>query len=310
MDYKDYYKTLGVSKSATPDEIKKQYRRLARKYHPDVSKEPNAEEQFKAVKEAYEVLKNPEKRRAYDQLGAQPQGAGFTPPPGWTFREQGGGEPHFNQENFSDFFETLFGQGAHRQRRHTKMRGQDQRAQVTISLEEAYHGATRQLHLNKPELDSATGRVTTKAHTLNVKIPTGVTEGQSIRLAGQGEPGIGGGPNGDLYLDVKLAPHPFFSAQKKDIYLNLPIAPWEAALGAKVTTPTLGGNVELNIPAHAQSGQKLRLKGRGLPGKVAGDQYILLKIVIPEPKTDEQKQLYQTMSERMPFNPRAELLKE
>ncbi len=314
MEYQDYYKILGVSREATPEEIKKSYRKLARKYHPDVSKEENAEEKFKQAKEAYEVLKDPEKRKAYNAMGSNwRQGQGFTPPPGWEFQQRGGRSETFGGGgDFSDFFETLFGQfgrgGAGRTYREFKQRGQDQHSKVTVTLEEAFHGGTRVLTLQEPAMDPQTGQVSYQTRTLRVKIPAGVTQGQQIRLHGQGAPGIGGGPNGDLYLEIQLQPHRFYTVEGKDIFLNLPVTPWEAALGGKIEVPTLGGDIALTIPPGSQTGQKLRLKGRGLAGTPAGDQYVLLKIYIPEPKNEQQKQLYRQMAEHMQFNPRKELL--
>ncbi len=310
MEYKDYYKTLGVAKDADAAAIKKRYRILAQKYHPDISKEPNAEEKFKEVKEAYEVLKDPEKRKAYDQMGSgQWQGS---PPPGWEFRSTAtDGQEEFSPGAFSEFFENLFGQRARPQgRRHFSQPGQDQFSKIPIFLEEAYHGAERLLTLQEPERDGQTGQVRLKTRQIKVKIPAGVTEGQQIRLAQQGHPGIGGGANGDLYLEIQLAPHPIYTVKDRDVYLSLPVTPWEAALGAKVMAPTLGGKVELNIPPQSQTGKKLRLRGRGLGGKTPGDQYVLLVIHIPEPKTPQQQQLYEKMAAEMPFNPRQELLKE
>ena len=310
MEYKDYYKTLGVNKDASADEIKKQYRRLARKYHPDVSKEANAEEKFKEVKEAYEVLKDTEKRQAYDQLGAQPQGAGgFQPPPGWTFNQ--GGDSSAGAADFSDFFENLFGRGQARQgqRRGFKQRGQDLHSKIQVTLEEAFKGGQRVLNLQEPVIDPQTHQQYMQTRQLNVKIPAGVTAGQQIRLKGQGGKGMGGA-DGDLYLEINIAPHKHYTINGKDVNLNLPVTPWEAALGGKVKVPTLAGTVDLNIPAGSQTGQKMRLRGRGLPGKTAGDQYVILKIYIPEPKNDQQRELYQQMSEQMQFNPREGLLAE
>ena len=285
MDFKDYYKILDVPKTATPDEIKKQYRRLARKYHPDVSKEAGAEEKFKAMKEAYEVLKDPDKRKAYDQMGSGYQGGdSFTPPPGWEFHGQHQGhQSHHTQADFSDFFESLFGQ----------QRG-DQHSKIDITLEDAFHGCEKQIGL--------TQNGTTRS--LNVKIPAGILEGQQIRLSGQGSPGFNGGKAGDLYLEIHFKKHPLFSVDKKDIYLSLPVTPWEAALGEKIEVPTLGGTVAFTLPSNAQTGQKIRLKGRGLPGNPAGDQYATLAIYIPEPKNAEQRALYEKMKMDMPFNPR------
>ncbi|MDZ7735990.1 MAG: DnaJ C-terminal domain-containing protein [Gammaproteobacteria bacterium] len=311
MEYKDYYKMLGVDRDASEDEIKRAYRKLARKYHPDVSKEPDAEDRFKEVQEAYEVLHDPEKRKAYDSFGNDWQaGQDFRPPPDW---EQQGPEQHFSDADFdlggfSDFFESLFGHGRGRGRRSTHFRasGQDQYARLRISLEDAYRGATRSITLTVPEAD-AQGGVRQKQRELKVRIPAGVQAGQSIRLKGQGSGGIGGAEAGDLLLEIEYEPHPLFEVRKGDIYLDLPVTPWEAALGGKVTVPTLGGNVNLNIPANSQAGKQLRLKGRGLPGKPPGDQIVRLKIVTPPADTESRRKLYEQMREQMPMNPRADL---
>lgn len=318
MDYKDYYQILGVDRNASTDDIKKSYRKLARKYHPDVSKEADAEAKFKDVQEAYGVLKDAEKRKAYDQLGANwKNGQGFEPPPGWEFHGGAGGNggPHTQEftGDFSDFFENLFGGGrarghAGRGRAHAfKQRGQDQQSKVTISLQDAFRGTERVLNLQEQVMDPQTGQVKLNKRSLKIKIPAGVSEGQQIRLAGQGSPGMGGGPNGDLFLEIHIQPHPFFTLDKKNIHLNLPIAPWEAALGATVEVPTLGGKIHLKIPAQSQSGKKMRLKGRGLPGKTTGDQLVTLRIVIPEPKSDEDRALYEKMAQDMKFDPRQAL---
>jgi curved DNA-binding protein len=323
MEYRDYYQMLGLQRSATADEIKKAYRRLARKYHPDVSKEPNAEERFKEVQEAYEVLKDPEKRAAYDQLGSQwRQGEQFRPPPDWAsgfeFRgapEQGRpGGTRFefdggDAQQFSEFFSSLFGGGAGspfagaggRQRA-----ARDHHARIDVQLEEAYRGGTRTLELQRPELKSD-GHVELVAHQVKVSIPAGVVDGQSIRLAGQGEPAHGEGRAGDLYLEVHIRPHRLYQLDGRDVTLPLPVAPWEAALGATVTVPTLGGAVDLKIPAGAQSGTKLRLRGRGIPGQPPGDEYVLLKVVLPEAKSPEARALYERMQRELPFDPRAGL---
>lgn len=317
MQYKDYYEVLGVSREATQDEIKRAYRKLARKYHPDVSKEANAEERFKEVGEAYEVLKDPEKRAAYDQLGSQWQaGQDFRPPPDWDagFEFRGGGFTDADASHFSDFFETLFGGrgpfsraagGPRRGGRGFQARGEDHHAKILISLDDAFHGTRRSVQLQMPELDPQ-GHVVLKKRTLNVTIPKGIIAGQQIRLSGQGGAGIGGGPAGDLYLEVEFEPHRFFSAEGRDIYVTVPVAPWEAALGAKVAVPTLGGKVDLKVPAGAQSGQKLRLKGRGLPGKRPGDQYVVLKIVVPPAADDNAREFYRRMQSQFAgFDPRA-----
>lgn len=309
MEFKDYYKILGVSREASQDEIKRAYRKLARKYHPDVSKEKDAEEKFKEVNEAYEVLKDPEKRQAYDQFGSQWQqgGQGFQPPPGWEeqFGFKGGGYTEGGFGDFSEFFEALFGGGRAQGRRGGfRMRGEDLHANVYIDLEDAYHGTTQTLTLNVPEVDPSSGRLVDKHKRLQVKIPRGIQEGQKIRLAGQGVPGAGGGPSGDLYLEVHFKPHRWFRVEGRDLHLDLPITPWEAALGAKVPVPTLEGKVELKIPAGAQTDKKLRLKGKGLPGKPAGDQYVILKIHTPPANTAEKKRFYEEMARVMPMNPR------
>jgi curved DNA-binding protein len=316
MEYKDYYKVLGVERNADENAIKQAYRRLARKFHPDVSKEPNAEEQFKKVQEAYEVLKDKEKRAAYDELGANwKAGQEFRPPPGWDANTQfryAGGEQFSDEDmgQFSDFFSNLFGQGHSGSFRsaHTghdfRQRGSDQRAKIQVTLNEAYQGVTRAIQLQMPE-HNAEGHVVNKTRTLKVVIPPGAEQGQQLRLAGQGSPGFGGGTNGDLYLEIDIAEHPLFSLKGRDIYLTLPVTPWEAALGAEIKIPTLGGPVGLKLQPDSQSGQKLRLKGRGMPGKPnAGDQYAVLQIQTPAPQSDEQKHIYKQMADSMPFNPR------
>jgi curved DNA-binding protein len=324
MEYRDYYKILGVERTAAADEIKKSYRRLARKYHPDVSKEKDAEARFKEVQEAYEVLKDPEKRAAYDQLGSNwKSGEQFRPPPDWAsgFEFRGGprgagrqragsGEEVFEDEQFSDFFSSLFGgraaggagpfagAGARRSRA-----GRDHHASIEIDLEEAFAGTTRLLDLKRPQLKED-GTLEIKPHTVKVTIPAGVNEGQLIRLAGQGEPAPNGGRAGDLYLEVHIRPNRVFQLEGRDVTLTLPVAPWEAALGGPVKVPTLAGAVEMNIPAGAQSGQKLRLRGRGLPGSPPGDQYVQLKVVLPPANSPEARALYEEMRRKLAFDPR------
>lgn len=313
MEYKDYYKTLGLSREASAEQIKAAYRKLARRYHPDVSKEANAEARFKEVNEAYEVLKDPDKRRAYDRLGSNWRaGQDFRPPPGWEGRfSHGGAQEGF----FSDFFESLFGgfgrraetpEETFRGERRRGMAGGDQQATVSISLEEAAAGTTREITVQAPATDGR-GGISARPRTLRVKIPAGVQPGQQIRLPGQGGPGLGGGRRGDLYLQVEIAPHPLFRIEGRDLYLDLPIAPWEAALGGSVETPTLSGRVGLTIPAGSQSGRKLRLKGRGLPGQPAGDLYVVLKIVTPQADSAALKRLYQELREKSGFDPRRQL---
>jgi curved DNA-binding protein len=309
MEYKDYYKILGVARDASQEDIKRAFRKLARKYHPDVSKEPNAEARFKEVNEAHEVLHDKEKRAAYDALGSgwQP-GQEFRPPPsGPGFRHQ---EFHFSEGDaaqFSDFFSSIFGGAGFSGRGEPRpRRGQDQTARLRIRLEDAFHGVTRQLQLDVPEID-ANGHVVSRPRTLNVRIPAGVTQGQQIRLAGQGSPGQRGGPAGDLFLEIEFESHAFLHPEGKNIHLNLPISPWEAALGATVSVPTLGGAVSLKIPPGTQTGRRLRLKGRGLPGDPPGDAYVQIEIVTPEAHTEEAKEAYRHLAKTCAFNPRAKL---
>jgi curved DNA-binding protein len=315
MDYKDYYKVMGVERGANADEIKRSYRKLARKYHPDVSKEKNAEDKFKEVQEAYEVLKDPEKRAAYDQLGSNwREGQNFRPPPdfgkGFEFSHQfGGGGGAEADPGFSDFFASLFGGrgGFARQGgRSYAAPGQDHSAKIQISLEDSFRGGAQNIELQTQEMTSD-GHVVVKPRTLRVTIPAGVTEGQQIRLAGQGGAGAGGGPAGDLYFEIGFKPHPLYTVEGRDLTLTLPIAPWEAALGETVQVPTLGGAVEMRIPAGAKAGQRMRLKGRGLPGSPPGDQFIVLKIVLPPTDTPEARAFFEKMKQEFPFDPRAEL---
>jgi curved DNA-binding protein len=318
MEFRDYYKILGVERAATAEQIKAAYRRLARKYHPDVSKEPNAEARFKEMQEAYEVLRDPQKRAAYDQLGSEwKSGQQFRPPPDWAPQgargrrraAPGGGagagaqDGSFTQEEFSDFFSSLFGGGSEFGGAAARA-GRDQHARLDIELEEAYRGTTRTLELKRPEV-KPDGSLELRAHTVRVTIPAGVSEGQLIRLAGQGEADQGGAGAGDLYLEVHILPHRRFTLDGRDVTLTFPVAPWEAALGATVTVPTLGGAVEMHIPAGAQSGQKLRLRGRGLPGSTPGDQYVQLKVVLPPGDSPEAKALYEEMRAKLNFDPRA-----
>jgi curved DNA-binding protein len=314
MEFRDYYKIMGVARDATQDEIKRSYRKLARKYHPDVSKEAGAEERFKELGEAYEVLKDPEKRAAYDQLGANwQQGQEFRPPPDWDagFEFSGGGYTGGGPDIHSDFFEELFGRhyahaGDRAQRRGFRMRGEDHHAKVMVGVEDSFNGSTRSISLRVPEV-TEDGHVVTRERTLNVRIPKGIRPGQQIRLAGQGGPGMGGGESGDLYLEVEFSEHPYFRVEGADVYVDLPVAPWEAALGGSVKAPTPTGAVDLKIPVNSNQGRKLRLKGRGLPGKVAGDLYMVLQISLPPADTDAAKALYKQMQEQLGFNPRAKM---
>ncbi|KHD07672.1 cytochrome C biogenesis protein [Candidatus Thiomargarita nelsonii] len=278
MEYQDFYKTLGVSRDATQDEIKRAYRKLARKYHPDVSKESNAEQRFKEVGEAYQVLSDSEKRAAYDQLGTGWQaGQEFRPPPGWN----AGGA----QFDFSDFFDNIFGGHSTQQR---PFETTEHSTKIAISLEEAYQGTSR--------IVAERGRMGRK---LNVKIPKGVIQGQKIRLStGMGR---------DLYMEIEFQPHRLYRAEKRDIYLTLPITPWEAALGCTVAVPTLGGKVTMKIPAGSESGQKMRLKGRGFPGNPPGDHYVVLQLVTPKANSSAAKAFYKKMAEELPYDPRADI---
>ena len=306
MAQKDYYKILGVSRNTSGAEIKKQYRRLARKYHPDVSKLSNAEARFKEVNEAYDVLKDKEKRSNYDRFGSadgNPFQGGFTPPPGGAGRGHSG-FGGFGQGSFSDIFDNMFtnsrggqfNKEAFSQRSHQQRnpKGLDQTVIISVALEDAYHGASRTLSVHVP------GESGNKK--LKIKIPKGIKEGQKIRLSGQG--GKGPQASGDLFLQVKFAQHKYFTVDDKDINLVLPITPWEAALGTTLSIPTLGGIVEMKLPPKTKGGKKLRLKGRGLPGKEAGAQYVILQIMTPEANTDELKKLYKQMETISQFNPR------
>jgi len=300
MEYKDYYQTLGVARDVSKDDLKKAYRKLARKYHPDVSKETDAEAKFKELGEAYEVLKDPEKRAQYDQFGANyKNGQSFTPPPGWGQHAGRGGFD--SNSNFSSFFESMFGGGGNMGgaggRDNFYAKGEDVNAKITISLEDAFNGAKKAVR--RPSGSTETG-------TLNVKIPAGITSGKKIRLTGQGRAGMGSSA-GDLLLEINIATHAYYRLDGSNVLLDLPIAPWEAALGAKVTVPTLAGKITLTIPSGAKSGQKMRLKGRGLPGKEAGDQILNLQIMTPLADSDKATKLYQQMAEELSFNPREEL---
>lgn len=302
MDFKDYYKIMEVAENASSDDIKKSYRKLARKYHPDVSKEAGAEDKFKELGEAYEVLKDPQKRGEYDALrkaGYSTGGGQFRPPPGWesSFGVHGAGG--MEGGDFSEFFETLFGQArGGGQRRPRTTRGQDQRYHVDVSLEESFAGSTRSLRLTQP--DGGT-------RTLNVKIPKGVQDGQQIRLKGQGAAGMGGGPPGDLFLEITLTAHRHFKVDGKNITLELPVAPWELNNGVSVNIPTLGGMVSMKLPGNARPGQKLRLTGKGLPGAVPGDQYVVIKLVMPSELSPRARELLDELAEETGFNPRADL---
>lgn len=322
MKFKDYYKIIGVAPEATADEIKTAYRKLARRLHPDVSKEPGAAQRFTEVGEANDALKDPARRAVYDQVRASGwrdgQEMDAPPPPPASSRTR-----DFDQgEQTSDFFESLFrrqafgggggraGGGGERSggREHVHERGQDLTYPLVVSLEESFHGGERQLKLQTPTMDDH-GDLVTSNRTINVKIPKGVVQGTKMRLKGQGQTGSGEkGKNGNLFLDIELAAHALYFVAGSDLSLTVPIAPWEAALGAQMAVPTLGGTVTATIPAGAQQGQKLRLKGRGLPSEPPGDQYLILNIVMPPTAaSDKAKELYHSLAAEADFNPRAAL---
>jgi curved DNA-binding protein len=310
VQFRDYYETLGVSKTANEDEIRSAFRKLARKYHPDVAKDKKtAEEKFKQINEAYEVLSDPEKRRKYDQLGENwNQPGGFQPPPQWGAGQPGGGfhrgsgenggvEFEFGGTGFSDFFEAFFGGGRGRsafggfgQRETMAERGSDVEADIMVTLEEALHGSTRQVSLRRAG--------STKTETYQVKIPRGVREGQRIRLAGQGEASERGGKSGDLFLRVRLARHPDFSVEGSDLVHEVKIAPWQAVLGDQLIVPTLEGNARLKLPSGTQGGQRFRLRERGLPGVSGqrGDLYVVVQIALPKKLTEREREIWEQLA--------------
>jgi len=316
MEFKDYYKVLGVQRTASEDEIKKAFRRLARKHHPDISKAADASARMQELNEAHEVLRDKEKRAAYDRVGQGAQGGqAFHPPPGWDsgFEFSGGPDQFGDGADHSAFFEALFGaarRGGARARpgegfgEPRARRGQDHHAKIVVPLEDAFHGATRAITLHSPEMDAA-GNVALHERTLQVSIPKGIRAGQQIRLTGQGSPGLGDGARGDLYLEIEFAPHARWRADGRDLYFTLRVAPWEAALGAAVNVPTPDGTVEMNVPAGSQTGRKLRLRGRGIPGSPPGDFYVLLELVLPPAKDDKARAAYRRMADDLAFNPRA-----
>lgn len=315
MKYKDYYQTLGIGRDATQDAVKKAYRRLARQYHPDISKESDAEAKFKEIGEAYEVLKDPEKRKAYDQLGRYQPGQEFRPPPDWE-ESFGPGTRYYEFSSgdlggFSDFFFGLFGGGmGHRgaarpSRAQFAINGQDFETNIQIDLEESYKGTTRTLQMEVPEITSE-GVIKRTPKTITVRIPKGATDGQRLRVKGKGGKGIHGGQDGDLYLNISIKPHNTFRVSGHDLYVTLPLAPWEAALGAKIEMPAIEQKILLNIKPCAQSGQKLRIAGKGLPKPKGGfgDLYAVLQIANPSKLTAKEKSLYEKLAKSSSFNPR------
>lgn len=308
MKYKDYYEILGVKRDASDDEIKKAYRRLARKYHPDVSKDPKGEEKFKDVSEAYKTLKDPEARAAYDNLGKHRPGEDFQPPPDWG-QGFGGGEFSFEDIDLADLFAGLGGRG----RRTGAGRaggipipGQDYEVTAPVSIEDAMHGTELELNLSVPDYDER-GRLHRVPRVFRARIPKGVTDGEKLRLRGKGGKGMNGGPDGSLFLNIQFKPHPLFRAAGHDLYLDLPLAPWEAALGADVEVPTLTNPVRMKVPAGTNSGQKLRLSGRGLPkrGSGHGDLFAVVRIAVPSTLTEREKRLMQELAAASQFDPRA-----
>ena len=318
MEFKDYYKILGVDKTATAPQIKSAFRKMARKYHPDVSKEAEASQRMSEVNEANAVLSDPEKRAAYDALGSQPQrGAGgdFRPPPNWDagFEFSGAGDGMGDAGEYSDFFEQLFGRAARAQHAQRGGRsgvgraqaGEDHHAKIELDILDAYQGSERTISLRGAHLDGQ-GQMVHDERSLQVKIPKGVREGQLIRLVGQGSPGSGGGPAGNLFLEVHFAPNKRWRTDGRDVYQTLPLAPWEAALGASVEVQTPTGEVEVTVPAHSLAGRKLRLKGRGIPSQPPGDLYLELTIAQPLADSDSARAAYAELAQAFPhFNPRA-----
>ena len=309
MKYKDYYAILGVKRDATADDIKTAYRRLARKYHPDVSKEKDAEEKFKAMAEAYETLKDPEKRAAFDQLGSHTPGQEFRPSPDWS-QHFAQGRGAFDDVDLSDLFAGLAGRHSRGGARPADraMAGSDYEAAVRISFEQAFNGTEVDLELSALEWDPD-GGVRRVPHRVKTRIPRGVTDGEKLRVRGMGGKGANGGPDGDLYLGIEVSGHPLYRVSGKDLYLDLPLAPWEAVLGTRVDLPTPGGAVALRVPAGTRAGQHLRLTGRGMTrgSGAAGHMYAIVRIEVPTVIDDKQKSLFAQLAEISNFEPRAHL---
>ncbi|MCP9841370.1 DnaJ domain-containing protein [Synechococcus sp. J7-Johnson] len=294
MKFKDYYETLGIERGASEEEIKKAYRRLARQYHPDISKEAGAEERFKQISEAYQTLFDPEKRQAYDELGRHDPGEDFQPPPDWDTRFWQG-QAH-QEVDLSELFEQM-GFRASQQRRQARgmdfpIRGQDVEAVARLTLEEVSRGT--QVTLERP------------GGSVRIRVPMGVTDGERLRIPGRGGPGSGGGPDGDVYVQIQVLPHKLFRPVGHDLYLELPVTPWEAALGAQIELPSLDGRVRVTVKPGAQAGQKLRLAGKGLPkrGEGAGDLYGVLQIVMPTEISEREQELYRELAKASSFQPR------
>lgn len=317
MEFKDYYATLGVAHDATQARIRHAYRRKARKYHPDVSKEPDAEERFKQITEANEALTDRDRRAAYDEVVAQRDtgrdtGGAFSPPTGWDsgfeYRSRGqDGDSGRASAGRSEFFEALFGRqtaGVYSARASGDVRGDDHHAKVRIDLQEAYRGGSRSISLRSPRID-VPGPASLRTRQLDVNIPKGVLDGQRLRLAGQGGPGSGTGPAGDLYLEIELVPTDRFRIEGRDVFLDLPVAPWEAALGAEIDVPTPDGSVRMTVPGGSSTGRRLRLRGQGIQSTPPGDLYAVLTIVLPDAATDADKDAYRAMARAFAgFQPR------
>ncbi len=326
VKYRDYYEILGVKRGVSQNEVQRAYRKLARKYHPDVSKASNAEDKFKELNEAYEVLKDPEKRKMYDQLGPNwKSGQDFRPPPGWETRSDfgrgGARQTEFQwggSGGFSDFFEELFGGRDFRQARGGaapggfgqgavwRQAGADQETTIRISLEEAFRGGTKPIILQSQAINP-NGQLEVQERRYEVKIPPGIMPGQRIRLTGQGAEGTGGGPRGDLYMKVEIEPHPVFTLKGHDLYMEAPVSPWEAVLGCEIRLNTLSGNVDLKIPPGTQSAQKLRLRGKGMPNPkgATGDLYVTVLVKVPTHPSDKERELFEELRKNSAFNPRA-----
>ncbi|MGY6274101.1 DnaJ C-terminal domain-containing protein [Methylomonas sp. MgM2] len=312
MQYKDYYQTLGVKPDASLEEVKKAFRKLARKYHPDVSKEPDAESRMKEVNEAYAVLSDPEKRAAYDQLGrGYRSGQEFRPPPDWDagFEFSGRGVDPREAAEFSDFFAELFGNlrgarsGGFYTQGRVNARGEDHHAKVMLDLEDSFRGVSRQIALRVPRMN-AQGRVVLDNRVLNVKIPKGVHEGQIIRLAGQGAPGLGNGKAGDLLLEVHFKPHSRFRVDGRNLHLCVPVTPWEAALGAVIPVNIIDSGLKVRIPEGTQSGRQLRLGGKGIPSDPPGDLLLDISVVLPPANSEKARSIYRQMAQELAFDPR------
>lgn len=306
MKYKDYYQALGVDRNASTDDIKKAYRKLAHKYHPDVSKEPEAERKFKEVAEAYATLKDPEKRQDYDSLGKRPAGEAFSPPPEWQ-RYYGAGASAFDDVELSDILGAFRSGGRSSQRRGpgaSPFPGQDFEVAVAVPVEVIHSGGETEVSVEMPEYD-ARGLPHRVPRTFRVKIPKGALEGQCLRLAGKGGPGRHGGKPGDLYIVLGIAEHPWYRVSGRDLYLDVPLAPWEAVLGAKVEIPTPGGKIELNIKSGTTAGQRLRIPGRGLPSSTGnGDFFAVVRIEVPKQVGKREQELYESLAATSSFNPR------